>query len=439
MGEFGALRRALCRPPTNAAIPMIVSQGEQYDTQGHSRAVPATSARAPSRTVSIDYLRALVVFLVVAFHSMLAYLPLAPAPAQRFVGGLEAWRGIPVVDSQRWAGAGLFIVISDTFFMALMFFLSGLFVWRSLRRKGTMSFLRDRILRLGLPFLFGVGVILPLTHYASYLQSSGEAGFENYWRAWRALSYWPSGPMWFISMLLAFDIVAAGLFALAPHWGERVGALASSARERPARFFAVVVILSAFAFIPLAIAYGAGSWTHWGYWGLFQFQTSRPLHYFVYFAMGVGVGAHGLRQGLLSPHGELARRWRRWLLAAVVSNVLSVLLVVGIVTSKEPAHPIVVYLGDAAFVLSCATACFALLAVFTHFAQRSSPICDSLAANSYGIYVVHYAFVAWLQFALLQVSLSGLEKAPFVTAAAYLASWLTTAAVRRLPGVARIV
>ena len=231
-----------CAPsPTNAETAMSVNQDEKYRTQGGSRAAVAT-ARTPSRSISIDYLRAFVVFMVVAFHSMLAYLPLAPAPAERFVGGLEAWRGVPVVDSQRWAAAGLIVVISDTFFMALMFFVSGLFVWRSLRSKGGMPFLRDRVLRLGVPFLFGVGVILPVAHYASYLQSSGEAGFENYWRAWWALSYWPSGPMWFVSMLLAFDVVAAGLFALAPHWGERLGALASSAGKGPVRLFAFVLI-----------------------------------------------------------------------------------------------------------------------------------------------------------------------------------------------------
>jgi glucan biosynthesis protein C len=64
---------------------------------------------------------------------------------------------------------------------------------------------------------------------------------------------------------------------------------------------------------------------------------------------------------------------------------------------------------------------------------------DSLSANSYGIYIVHYPFVAWLQFALLHASLTGTEKWALVAIAAYAASWLSTAAARRLPGVARII
>ena len=172
---------------------------------------------------------------------------------------------------------------------------------------------------------------------------------------------------------------------------------------------------------------------------MFQFQTSRPVHYFVYFMMGVAVGAHGLQEGLLSHDGKLARRWWLWALAAVGCGALAASLVVVMLTSKGPAQPILVYAGDAAFVLSCATLCFALLAVFTRFVRRSNPIFDSLAANSYGIFIVHYAFVAWLQFALLHESLFGAEKWGLVTVAAYVASWLATAAARRLPGVARIV
>jgi hypothetical protein len=58
----------------------------------------------------------------------------------------------PIVDPQPWAGFDVLAIFNDTFFMALMFLLSGLFVWPSLERKGGARFLRDRILRLGVPF-----------------------------------------------------------------------------------------------------------------------------------------------------------------------------------------------------------------------------------------------------------------------------------------------
>jgi surface polysaccharide O-acyltransferase-like enzyme len=237
-------------------------------------------------------------------------------------------------------------------------------------------------------------------------------------------------------MLLVFDFTAVGLLAIAPKWGERIGALASRGDERPARFFAIVLILSALAYVPLALAYGGGTWTQWG---LIAFQTSRPAHYFVYFIMGVAVGVHGLRKGLLSHDGALARRWWIWAFAAAGFGALVVFLAVAPMTSKGAEQSVFVYAGDLAFAPICATLSFALLAVFARFVQRSNPMVDSLAANSYGIYIVHYAFVAWLQFALLHASLSGTEKWGFVAFGAYATSWFATAAARRLPGVARII
>ncbi|MCB0073208.1 MAG: ABC transporter permease, partial [Caldilineaceae bacterium] len=53
-------------------------------------------------------------------------------------------------------------------FMALMFFISGLFVWRSLARKGVGPFLRDRLIRLGIPFVVGVLVLVPLAWWLIY-------------------------------------------------------------------------------------------------------------------------------------------------------------------------------------------------------------------------------------------------------------------------------
>jgi hypothetical protein len=56
------------------------------------------------------------------------------------------WQAFPVIDSQRGSGFSLFVGFNDVFFMSLMFLLSGLFVWRSLDRKGAAGFLRERIL-----------------------------------------------------------------------------------------------------------------------------------------------------------------------------------------------------------------------------------------------------------------------------------------------------
>ena len=68
---------------------MITHLDEKICRQSNLGVTPVTATTMPSRSVSIDYLRAFVIFLVVAFHSALAYLPYAPAPQSILSGD---WR-----------------------------------------------------------------------------------------------------------------------------------------------------------------------------------------------------------------------------------------------------------------------------------------------------------------------------------------------------------
>ena len=101
-----------------------------------------------SHNLPIGYLRAFITVLVLAHHAVLAYHPFAPPVPASLVTQPRWWQAFPVVDSQRWSGFALFVGFNDVVFMSLMFFLSGLFVWRSLDRKGAAGFLRDRVLKL---------------------------------------------------------------------------------------------------------------------------------------------------------------------------------------------------------------------------------------------------------------------------------------------------
>jgi peptidoglycan/LPS O-acetylase OafA/YrhL len=66
------------------------------------------------------------------------------------------------------------------------------------------------------------------------------------------------------------------------------------------------------------------------------------------------------------------------------------------------------------FVLSCAATSFAFLAFFLRFARSRSRLLDSLGSNSYAIYLVHYVFVSWLQYALLPATLPAIAKVAIV-------------------------
>jgi surface polysaccharide O-acyltransferase-like enzyme len=81
----------------------------------------------------------------------------------------------------------------------------------------------------------------------------------------------------------------------------------------------------------------------------------------------------------------------------------------------------------------------AFLVVFKNIFQRARPWWNSLSANAYGIYLVHYIFVIWCQYLLLGMDLPALAKflISFVLSAA--ASWTVTAAVRLVPGIKKVL
>lgn len=388
-----------------------------------------TAVAAPNYNVSIGYLRAFITLLVVAHHAALAYHPYGPEVPRTLTAAPRMWQAFPIVDPQRSTILALLVGFNDIFFMALMFFISGLFVWRSLQHKGAASFVRDRALRLGLPFLGAAAIVAPLAYYPTYIQSGAGAGVAGYWQQWRALGNWPAGPAWFVWVLLAFDGIAAALFLLLPNWGEILGRISSGAQPRPILFFGLLVLLSNVVYVPLALAFNPFRWSAWG---PFTFQTSRGLHYLVYFLLGTSVGAWGLERGLLARDGKLAGRWWLWCAASLVAFAVATGVGIAAVTVHLGSRGWEVA-GDLAFVASCAASSFAFLALFVRFAPKRNRVFDSLNENAYGIFLVHYAFVSWLQLALLKAHIPGLAKGSLVFLGAVILSWGTAALLRRIP------
>ena len=386
----------------------------------------AASTQIAAKNIPVGYLRAFIVALVVAHHAVLAYYPFAPPADGSLLTGARLWLAFPVVDAQRWSGFSLFVGFNDLFFMALMFFLSGLFVWSGLERKGRRTFLRDRLLRLGVPFVMAAAIIAPLAYYPAYLQRTAHPSFSDYWRQWLSLGTWPAGPAWFVWVLLVFDAIAALLYLGRPKW---------RAFSRPSAFFGVLILVSSAAYIPMALVFTPFAWATFG---PFTFQTCRILNYFVYFAAGIMVGASGLERGLLARDGKLARRWLLWAIAMPI--VFGIAAVVGLMTLTSHLQSLGwAIASDFTAVLSCATSSFAFLALFVRFAESRVRWFDSLRDNSYGIYLVHFAFVSWLQYALLRSSLPAVAKGLIVSAGALALSWIAISAIRRVPAVARVV
>ena len=134
---------------------------------------------AAERIVPLDRARTFITLLVVLHHSVVNYT--------YFGNG----------DRMRWLGFDLVVLFNDSFFMACMFFISGLFVRDSLARRGPANFMANRAWRLGVPFLISIFVITPIAYYASFLRyhppGTTDFNFFHFWWHTLTIGPWPSG------------------------------------------------------------------------------------------------------------------------------------------------------------------------------------------------------------------------------------------------------
>ena len=383
----------------------------------------------PKSNVALSNLRAVVIVIVLAFHSSLAYLASAPAQMSTFAQAPYRWQAFPIVDPQRWLGFDIFCAWQDVSLMSLMFFLSGLLASGSLLRKGPRSYVADRLWRIGLPFALAVAFLSPLSFYPAYLARTADASFIDFCKQWLALPTWPAGPQWFLWQLLALNTLAASFYAAAPGYIERLRRLGEWAGTRPVKFFALLIAASALGYVPLALIYSPWSWSAIG---PFSLQLSRPLHNFVFFFAGGALGGYGLDRGLLARDGPLARYWLGWLGTGIIGFMLW-----GGVTSLtwpdwDRASFPVQFLASLAFPAACAGGCIGMVALCLRFGHRRSAILDSLSANAYSMYLLHYVFVVWLQYALLASGLIAAGKMVIVLAGSLVMSWTSSLAFNRL-------
>jgi surface polysaccharide O-acyltransferase-like enzyme len=390
-------------------------------------AVENDQATATPRIVALDRARTFGTLLVVIHHSVVNYT--------YFGNG----------DRIRWLGFDLVVLFNDSFFMAFMFLISGLFVHDSLARRGAAGYLRRRAWRLGGPLLISIFVLIPIAYYASFLRyhlpGTTDFNFFHYW--WRMLTIgpWPSGQSWFLWLLLVFDAIAVAVWSMVPQFFTGFGQLIFGLRERPITAFVAFSVLSVVCYLPMHLAFGDGAWFEPGHYP-FPVQTSRILLYPAYFCVGVGIGVVGLRTGLLEENGQIAKRWPLWLAVAMLFYGAILLLVYAhhnwIADFASPALWWKTAYGIA-FALFSAAMAFTIPATSLRLARSNLSLLDAMRPSAYGIYLLHYIFIIWLQYVVYDPAFPAGVKAAIVFIGTLSGSWTLTAALRKIPVVARII
>lgn len=383
--------------------------------------VRATSTTA-ARNVALDRARTFLTLVVLLHHAVIPYTHFGHT------------------DPKSFFGFDMIVLATDSFFMAMFFFLSGLFAWSGIARKGPLSYLADRLRRLGIPFVVCAFTVIPFAYYAISLRHDPGIGFSQFWWTTITKGPWPSGPIWFLWVLFAFDLVACLAYRLSPDLLDPINRLSLRGRRRPAEFFAVMLAVTAAFYVPGLMTFGPSSWFELG---PFSVQHGRVMLYASYFFFGAGIGVANMDRGLLAPDGRMAKVSWDWMVLAIVPYCLLWALI--FVKREILGNPSPLPNWYEAIYAVCVTIfsvaiMFLILAFFQRFRRSGSArLLDPMQGDAYGMFLVHYPIVLWLQYWLFDYDLPAIAKAAIVFVLTVILSWAVTAALRMIPGAKRVL
>lgn len=393
-------------------------------TMSHSAAIGAEAHAAPkskARNLSLDRARTFLTLVVLLHHAVIPYTHFGHT------------------DPASFAGFDMIVLATDSFFMAMFFFLSGLFTWSGIARKAPQVFLRDRLLRLGLPFIIAAFTVIPLAYYAIALRADAGLAFAAFWWKTVTVGPWPSGPIWFVWVLLAFDLTASLLYRVSAHLVDPVNRVSLRGFDQPAMFWLLLVVVSIIVYVPALLYFGGSKWFEFG---PFSVQASRILLYFAYFFIGVSVGAANFDRGILSADGQLPKSRWLWVVATVIPYCLMwgmIYIKREILGNPDPLPHWYLAIYGTFFVLFSGSILLAILAFFLHQKSPGPNLLDRMQADAYGMFLVHYPIALWIQYALFDYSLPAIVKAAIGFVLTVILSWGLTAALRKIPGASHVL
>jgi surface polysaccharide O-acyltransferase-like enzyme len=322
-----------------------------------NRAVSLSAEEPEKRLYFADNLRTWMVILVVLQHLSLIYNTLY-----------------------------LFMMLNQAYFMGLLFLLAGYFSPGSFQRKGPGQFLKDRLLRLGIPTLVYVFILSPITRIGTH----GQQAFAGNTTA----SLFSLGPMWFAVMLLVFDL---GYLAWRTIMKNRPEPPADTNRPKlsfPAVTLFMLALAAASYLLRIAVPYGIP---------ILGFPSPGYLPQYLSFFL-IGIFAFR-RDWLRSIPGSLGQLGFVLSMLATVILFPAALIGSGISWIGHGSWQSAVFaLWDSIFAVGIS---LALITFFRRFINGGKKFGRFLSQHSFTVYIIHVPVIAFLALAL-----SGLQALP---------------------------
>jgi len=382
--------------------------------------------RRTSRLFFIDHLRAALAILVVLHHVALVYGASAPF----------YYVNPPFNDLVAFRVLLVFVLVNQSWFMGAFFLLAGYFTPGSHDRKGQAAFLKDRLIRLGIPLAFFFFALQPISLIGLYLGPARQIAEPLTWQSYSQMYEYllGLGPTWFLALLLIFSFGYAGWRGLTRN--QRSSSETGFSMPSYLGIGIFVLVLAGVSYlvrirIPIGKEVG-------------DFPTLAYLpQYLSFFVLGIIASRRNWLQSLPSSMGAagfmLALATAVFLFPLAFSGrLLSLELTEGLTNAMGNGHwqSAVYALWDSSF---AAGMCLFLITLFRRFLNRENRLGRFLARQSFAVYIIHIPVIVFLTYAMRGIDLPNLLK--FALASVFIVPLCFVIAyiLRRIPGVSSVL
>jgi peptidoglycan/LPS O-acetylase OafA/YrhL len=399
----------------------------QISLQATEKSPQSAAAKKVSRLFFVDHLRAALVILVVLHHLAVVYGE-----------GISFWYVDPPKNAESLGGfvLVLFVLFNQAWFMGAFFLLAGYFTPGSFDRKGTGSFLKERLLRLGIPLIIWIFLLNPISNIGLYLEPAvwitDPLTWQSYWQMYP--EFIGFGVAWFLALLLIFSFGYAAWRSLTKNRPS-----SSKGEYSPPSYLGIAIFILALALVSylVRIFVPIGK-------SVLDFPTIAYLpQYLSFFVVGTVAYRRDWFRTVTDRMGKIG-----FGTAVAATLLLFPIPILGILGGTmrflgNGSWPSAVYaLWDSIFAVGM---CLGAITFFRRYFNGESGLGSFLGQQSYAVYVIHSPIIVFLAYALyLLLAPRGIDFGPllkFGLAAVIMVpicfaiAWL----IRKIPGVSRVL
>ncbi|KAK7057431.1 acyltransferase 3 [Favolaschia claudopus] len=365
-----------------------------------------------ARVHFIDNLRSTLVALVIFHHAALPF------------GGIGFWPYIsPHHPPQSSITLSIFVAVNQSYFMGMLFALSGHFSALSASRKSWAAFCSDKLKRLGIPIVVSTLLIFPLglaiVWWAN--QTPIQPALISYYRNLNGAR----GPVWYLAVLLCFDLVYITVRKFFPPFSFLVPRSVARYRVTVVVCLATVIIGSYLIRLPYPVGRVLPP---------LGLQLAYALQYVLAYIAGTCLTT-------IEPYFLVKSNPGRVL---VLSYVLAVLSLVAISIPLQYGHKWLFDMLYACWNELCFYFLGTALYSFFHASSHTTKRWGNTARYSYGAYIIHALVIVLLQILADNtigpgLVFGGVIKTLVVGAVGVVLSWAAAWVLIRIPEVGRII